>query len=223
MSDISPLRTISLFPHKDLSPSSLIYISNAMFQIKETRPSLPPSVSITKIRDLPIFFSTFVASIAAGAWRLVLMPIDTSKTVLQVEGNEGYRSLMRRISRGEFSAFYQGALATAAAAAFGHFPWFYVYGVLDEALRAPVGVLGKLCRNAFIGFMASAVSDALTNVIRVIKTTKQATASLSSISYMQTVQIILAADGWKGLFGRGLSTRILTNGRVREGDGGKQG
>lgn len=163
-------------------------------------------------RDLPIFFSTFVASIAAGAWRLVLMPIDTSKTVLQVEGNEGYRSLMRRISRGEFSAFYQGALATAAAAAFGHFPWFYVYGVLDEALRAPVGVLGKLCRNAFIGFMASAVSDALTNVIRVIKTTKQATASLSSISYMQTVQIILAADGWKGLFGRGLSTRILTNG-----------
>ncbi len=150
------------------------------------------------------------------------MPIDTSKTVLQVEGNEGYRSLMRRISRGEISAFYQGALATAAAAAFGHFPWFYVYGVLDEALRVPVGVLGKLCRNAFIGFMASAVSDALTNVIRVIKTTKQATASLSSISYMQTIQIILAADGWKGLFGRGLSTRILTNGRCIERKEGKE-
>ena len=182
--------------------------------VNTSNPSLPPpSLPLNNNRDLPLFFSTVLASVAAGAWRLVLMPIDTSKTVLQVEGNEGFRSLMRRISRGEISAFYQGALATAAAAALGHFPWFYVYGVLDEALKAPIGVVGKLCRNAFIGFMASVVSDTLTNVIRVIKTTKQAAASLSSISYTQTVQIVLAADGWKGLFGRGLSTRILTNGK----------
>lgn len=163
-------------------------------------------------RGLPLFVPTAMAALAAGSWRIFLMPIDTAKTVLQVEGNEGYRSLMRRIGRGELSAFYQGSLATAAAAALGHFPWFYVYTLLNEAIRAPAGWLGKLCRNAFIGFVASLVADTLTNVMRVVKTTKQATASLSSISYAQTVQIILAADGWNGLFGRGLSTRILTNG-----------
>lgn len=110
-----------------------------------------------------------MAALAAGSWRIFLMPIDTAKTVLQVEGNEGYRSLMRRIGRGELSAFYQGSLATAAAAALGHFPWFYVYTLLNEAIRAPAGWLGKLCRNAFIGFVASLVADTLTNVMRVMK------------------------------------------------------
>lgn len=143
------------------------------------------------------------------------MPIDTAKTVLQVEGKEGYRSLMRRIGRGEISAFYQGAAATAIAAALGHFPWFYVHGLLDEALIKPSSWLGQLCRNAFIGFFSSVVSDTITNVVRVIKTTKQAAASLSSLSYSQTIQIIVAADGWKGLFGRGLQTRIVTNGTIR--------
>lgn len=51
-----------------------------------------------------------------------------------------------------------------------------------------------------------------TNFALQVKTTKQAAASLSSYSYTQTIQIILAADGWPGLFGRGLSTRIMTNG-----------
>ena len=70
-----------------------------------------------KNRGLPLIFSTILASFTAGAWRIFLMPIDTAKTVLQVEGKEGYRSLMRRIVRGEISALYQGAAATAIAAA----------------------------------------------------------------------------------------------------------
>jgi len=48
-------------------------------------------------------------------------------------------------------------------------------------------------------------------VFRVVKTTKQALGSKHDISYAETVGMVLAADGWKGLFGRGLGTRILAN------------
>lgn len=34
---------------------------------------------------------------------------------------------------------------------------------------------------------------------------------MKSATYSETVTIILAADGWKGLFGRGLRTRIFGN------------
>lgn len=69
----------------------------------------------------------------------------------------------------------------------------------------------KLLRNAGIGVTASVVSDAVVNVFRVIKTTKQSLGSKQSASYSDTVKIILAADGWGGLFGRGLRTRIYAN------------
>lgn len=66
-------------------------------------------------------------------------------------------------------------------------------------------------RNAFIGFTASVISDTFANAIRVVKTTKQSVASKHTISYGEVIAMILSADGWKGLFGRGLRTRILGN------------
>jgi Mitochondrial carrier protein len=68
-----------------------------------------------------------------------------------------------------------------------------------------------MLRNVSIGIAASIVSDSVVNAIRVIKTTKQSLGSKNSATYSETVTIILAADGWKGLFGRGLRTRILGN------------
>ena len=67
-----------------------------------------------------------------------------------------------------------------------------------------------LGRNAAIGFCASAVSDTLSNSIRVLKTTKQASAV--AISYSQALRLVVAADGVQGLFFRGLKTKILANG-----------
>jgi hypothetical protein len=55
-------------------------------------------------------------------------------------------------------------------------------------------------------------TEHLKNDIRgVIKTTKQSLASKQSVGYVDAVRIILAADGFRGLFGRGLRTRILAN------------
>jgi hypothetical protein len=72
-------------------------------------------------------------------------------------------------------------------------------------------VPSQLLRNAGTGLLASIVSDTTVNAIRVVKTTKQAMGSKQNASYADTIRMILAADGWKGLFGRGLRTRILAN------------
>ena len=48
------------------------------------------------------------------------------------------------------------------------------------------------------------------NSLRVIKTTKQTFPH--NISYVNSVKHVIKEDGFKGLFGRGLKTRILTNG-----------
>ena len=54
-------------------------------------------------------------------------------------------------------------------------------------------------------------SDTVANVFRVVKTTKQALGSKHDISYGDTIRMVVAADGWRGLFGRGLGTRLLAN------------
>ena len=71
----------------------------------------------------------------------------------------------------------------------------------------------KLVRAALVGLSASCVSDCVSNGFRVIKTTKQ-TAQLSEsgdMSYPQVIAMIVEKDGWAGLLGRGLQTRLLTN------------
>ena len=74
------------------------------------------------------------------------------------------------------------------------------------------GILpSQLLRNAGIGIASSVISDTVANAMRVIKTTKQSLSSKHHATYSDTVRIILAADGWQGLFGRGLRTRIFAN------------
>ncbi|CAK9301634.1 unnamed protein product [Gordionus sp. m RMFG-2023] len=77
----------------------------------------------------------------------------------------------------------------------------------------------ELSRQAFIGFMASVVSDTVTNSLRVIKTVKQ--TSGSSLSYRGVMELIKkdSAKGGKSvflggnsIFMRGLGTRIAVNG-----------
>lgn len=46
---------------------------------------------------VPVAFSTWVASLFAGAWRVMLTPLDTCKTVLQVEGPKGFALLTKKV------------------------------------------------------------------------------------------------------------------------------
>jgi hypothetical protein len=194
--------------------------------------------SIPELESLPLPLKTACGSICAGLWRIVLMPVDTSKTVMQVEGRDGLEELFRNVRENGVGPLYRGSLASAAATAVGHFPWFLTYNFLNDMLPSSLFVfmdgsigatggellveknkenlmfLAKLVRSAILGFSASCVSDVCSNSLRVIKTTKQ-TAALNEMgkdaSYKDIVVMVLEKDGWKGLFGRGLSTRLLTN------------
>jgi hypothetical protein len=160
--------------------------------------------------ELPVFLKTMCASTAAALWRINLMPVDAAKTILQVEGKEGWKLLGAKVNANGFRVLYHGAIAASTATFVGHFPWFFTYNFLNEKLPEATTRYGKMVRNASMGFMASVVSDTCSNSIRVVKTTKQ--TSTVALSYPDAVRSVIKADGLIGLFGRGLRTRILTNG-----------
>lgn len=109
-----------------------------------------------------------------------------------------------------FTVYYHGALATAGATFAGHYPWFATYNTLQEYIPQQTELPKKLLRNAGIGFVSSVISDTVSNSLRVVKTYKQ--TNPETISYGETVKRIVEKDGYAGLFGRGLKTRIMANG-----------
>ena len=162
--------------------------------------------------------STIVAAIAVGIWRMLLMPIDTCKTVLQVDSVDGFKTLLRKVKDGKINVLYTGAIANAFSAIAAHYPWFFTYNFLHGSdffqnfIRRTLKF--ELLHNALIGFIASIASDTFANSIRVVKTAKQSLSAKAAVgvTYSEVIQMIWAADGWKGLFGRGLRARILSNG-----------
>eukprot|EP01137_Pigoraptor_chileana_P012912 Opistho-2@65776 len=161
-------------------------------------------------KNLPVGVKTAAASVTAGLFRIILTPVDTVKTIMQVEGSNGIPALAAKIKANGVRVMFHGAVATAAATMVGHFPWFFTFNLLDERIPRQTVLYKKLMRNAVIGFVSSVVSDTCSNSIRVIKTTKQ--TSVTAISYPQAVKLVVDSEGVMGLFGRGLKTRILTNG-----------
>jgi hypothetical protein len=146
----------------------------------------------------------------AALFRILLTPVDTVKTILQVEGKQGFQVVTKKVlTHGPQTLFY-GAMATSTATFMGHFPWFLTFNKLNAIIPEPQEKSQRLVRRAFIGFVCSIVSDSASNSMRVIKTTKQ--TYKTKISYPEVVKEILNKEGVPGLLGRGLKTRIATNG-----------
>lgn len=162
-------------------------------------------------RNWPVSAKTGIASLGAAFWRICLMPIDATKTSLQVHGKTGLKVLGKKLGAGGPGVLWHGSIAAYSASLVGHFPWFFTFNMLDERLPAwDDSVWTKLGRRALQGFTASVVSDTCSNSIRVIKTVKQTSAV--EISYPNAVKSVVEKDGVIGLFGRGLKTRIMVNG-----------
>lgn len=171
------------------------------------------TLSMLENVDMPIGLKTMVASIAAASYRALLMPIDTVKTTLQVEGNNGLVVLRQRIKGNGIMTLFNGSLASSAATFAGHYPWFFTYNYLNSTMPQydkDTSLHKRLLRSAFIGFCASLVSDCCANSLRVVKTTRQTTKE--NVSYPEIVRSIVKADGVVGLLGRGLGTKIISNG-----------
>jgi hypothetical protein len=94
--------------------------------------------------------------VTAGLWRILLMPIDTAKTCLQVDGGAGFQTLKDRVlsPQGGVSVLFNGAVAASAATFVGHFPWFLVFNYLSSNLETPEEFLRQLCKIALEIFIA---------------------------------------------------------------------
>jgi len=159
--------------------------------------------------QMPVPVMTGFASAGGATWRIMLTPVDTFKTTLQVQGAGALQLLKNKVKAGGPGVLYSGAAANFAANWVGNYPWFATFNYLQKNVPKMDGNAG-LARNAAIGATASIVSDCVSNSLRVIKTVKQTNAD-ASLSYGDVVKQIIAKDGVKGLFGRGLQTRMLTN------------
>lgn len=166
--------------------------------------------SYNSTKNLPIAAKTATASVAAGAFRCLIMPIDAVKSIMQVEGREGVTKLRAKVRAHGVPVLWHGALAAWAATTVGHFPWFVVYNYLSETLAPQENLLPRMARNATIGLAASVASDVASNSIRVVKTYKQ--TNEVAVSYPVAIKEILAKDGVTGLFFRGLGTRVIAHG-----------
>lgn len=165
--------------------------------------------SFDSTKDLPVAAKTVCASAAAAGWRIFLMPVDTVKTTMQVTGK--FSAVTDKVKAAGPLALYNGALAAASATFVGHYPWFFTYNFLSATIpKQENDPLAELGRRAILGFCSSAVSDTCSNSIRVCKVYKQSYPE--QISYTQVVRNVVQESGVRGLFFRGLETKILANG-----------
>jgi hypothetical protein len=158
---------------------------------------------------VPLAVQTGCGSVLAAAWRVVLMPLDTLKTMLQVEGAAGSARLRAKVAAGGVGSLYHGAAAACGATFGGHYPWFLTFNALDALLPPAPTPLKRHARNAVLGLAASVVADTTSNSLRVAKVMKQ-TNPLAT-TYTAAVRLVLREDGLRGLLLRGLGTRLLAN------------
>lgn len=121
------------------------------------------------------------------------------QTTMQVTGKFSAVTDKMRVA-GPLS-LYNGALAAASATFVGHYPWFFTYNALSEAIPEQDTMLKKLGRRALIGFCSSAISDTCSNSIRVLKVYKQ--SHPDQLTYVQCVQNVIKESGVSGLMFRG--------------------
>ena len=164
--------------------------------------------SMESTQNMNVGFKTVAASSAAALFRIVIMPIDTVKTTMQVTGR--FSAVVDKVKINGPMALYNGSLAAASATFVGHYPWFFTYNLLSEKIPKQDTPLAELGRRALLGFCSSAVSDTCSNSIRVVKVYKQ--SHPEQLSYPTVVRNVLQESGVKGLMFRGLETKILANG-----------
>ena len=84
--------------------------------------------SVEKTKDLHIGTKTVLASASASLFRVISTPLDTCKTILQVEGTYGLKKLTIKFKQSGgipkgIPIFWYGAMGSVGATFIGHYPW----------------------------------------------------------------------------------------------------
>ena len=189
---------------------SFAIIQNPLSRFGDTAANTGILVALGELApNMPVATQTAFASLGGATWRIMLTPVDTLKTTLQVQGAAALSLLKDKVKAGGVGVLYGGAAANFAANWVGNYPWFVTFNYLQANVPKYDGVKG-LARNAVIGMCASFVSDCVSNSLRVVKTIKQTNAD-ANLGYVGAVKGVLKTDGVAGLLGRGLKTRLITN------------
>ena len=105
-----------------------------------------------RTRSLPTGVKSLASATVATAWRVGLMPLDTFKTILQVEGAKGAATLRAKLKAGGPGVLYHGSLGLCASAFLGHYVWYGVYNQADKSLPTHADLAPTLARNAALGW-----------------------------------------------------------------------
>eukprot|EP00957_Ditylum_brightwellii_P137016 10447469-Ditylum_brightwellii.AAC.1 len=95
------------------------------------------------------------------------MHINTVKTTMQVTVK--FSNVVDKVKTSELLVLYHGSLAAAFANFVGGYSWFFTYNFLLKKCVKHNMQLGGLGQRVVLGFCSSAISDACSNSIHVIK------------------------------------------------------
>lgn len=168
--------------------------------------------------SFPAAVVTLMAATLASTWKLLIMPADTVKTMMQVHGADGLTLLQSKVSTLGLSVLYDGALIASAATWVDYYPWFITHNflvaycvqnqILDAHLKTQ-NPMRKNIRRALMGLISSLVSDVFSNVFYVLKTFTQ--TSLEPIGSLEAAARIIEKDGLMGLLFRGMTLKLTAN------------
>ena len=144
-----------------------------------------------------------IGGILASCMKTLLTPLDTFKIVYQNYGRKAHKMIKLNIRRKGIKYLWKGSKDNGLANFVEHITWFNTYEYLDKHLPNDNLIL----KSGFLGLTSSITTDVMSNHLKIIKTMKQTT----NLSYNGIIKEIVKKSGVKGLFIRGLGTKLLAN------------
>lgn len=149
-------------------------------------------------------YKVFVGGLIASCFKTLITPLEGYKVISQRYGNRAHKIIRLNIRKQGLKTMWRGSTDNGLSNYVEHVTWFHTYDTLDKRLSN----MNVLLKSGFLGLTSSFTTDLMSNHLKIVKTMKQTT----NLTYKQIIKDIIRKNGVKGLFVRGLGTKLLTNG-----------
>ncbi|CAE7657425.1 unnamed protein product [Symbiodinium pilosum] len=166
-------------------------------------------LSVTANSGLSHTATAALSSAAATGLKVLLMPLDAWQTAKQVNGKQGLAILLAEAKRRPLR-LWRGTAGCLTGTWIAHYAWCFTNNWLHDALPRSAFGNSETARSASIGFAANVAGDCCSNFLRVLKTIRQTAGT--SVTYQGAIKELLQREGVRGLFGRGLPTKVASSG-----------